>query len=59
MFRPTRKSGHTKLEYTYQKGHYFLSDRWIAHKFLLEFLDVVFPIVVIASLRGLSNQKSL
>jgi len=37
---------------TGQNGHNFLSDRWIALKFLLEFLKVIFLEVSIESLLG-------
>jgi len=37
---------------TVRKGHNFRSDRWIAIKLLLEFLDALFHVVVEESILG-------
>jgi len=49
------KRGLVTSEITAQKDHNFLFYRWITHKFLQEFLGVVFSIVVIASLHEPSD----
>jgi hypothetical protein len=42
-----------------RKGHTFLYDRWIALKFLLEFLEAVFLVVDVELLLGVSEVSSL
>jgi len=42
-----------------RKGHNFLSDRWIALKFLQEFPEVIFHGVIVESLLGEAEVSSL
>jgi hypothetical protein len=42
-----------------QKGHNFWSDRWIALKFLQEFLEAVFLVIDVESLLDESEVSSL
>jgi len=46
------RSGRSRLDGRFERGHNFRSDRWISRKLLLEFLDALFHGVDDGSILG-------